>query len=486
MKAKGYGSTGWVVAMLVVVVLFRLACMAWVPLMDTTEARYAEIGRKMLASGDWTTPWLGSLPFWGKPPLSFWLTATSFMLFGINEFAARLPHFLCLVVVAWLCWTLAARRSRSEAWMTVAMLAGAALFFVSAGAVMTDAALTVGTTLAMRGFWLHVSRPAGTDGRYQWQLFLGLSIGLLAKGPLAVVLLAMPVLAWSLATRRSGDVWRDIAWIRGLLAALLLAAPWYIAAEVKTPGFLEYFIAGEHWHRFVTPGWKGDLYGHAHEFPLGTIWVFAMAATMPWSILLPVAWARWPRGGARSPGDEQERNWRLYLACCSLAPIVFFTLARNIIWTYALPALPAFALLAATWLRQRSSPDGANGLIAAGLAITIAGSLAYGVHLYSGDAFHQKSAKALVAEWYRLRKGEEPLVFVGSRPYSASFYSDGQAELAPTALDAKLLLGERHAFVAVELGRTSEFRSPGARELGRFGGYDLFEVGEPVREAVSQ
>ena len=54
----------------------------------------------MAELGDWVTPWHGEgQPFWGKPPLSFWLTATSFRLFGINGFAARLPHFLCMLGV---------------------------------------------------------------------------------------------------------------------------------------------------------------------------------------------------------------------------------------------------------------------------------------------------------------------------------------------------------------------------------------------------
>ncbi|HEU6454869.1 MAG TPA: glycosyltransferase family 39 protein, partial [Roseateles sp.] len=78
--------------LLVLLVLARLSAMAWLPLMDTTEARYGDIGRRMAALGDWVTPWFDEgVPFWGKPPLSFWLTAASMRLFGLSEFAARLP-----------------------------------------------------------------------------------------------------------------------------------------------------------------------------------------------------------------------------------------------------------------------------------------------------------------------------------------------------------------------------------------------------------
>lgn len=68
--------------------------MILVPVKDTTEARYAEIARKMLETGDWITPQFEyGVPFWGKPPLHTWLSAAGMGAFGVNEFAARLPIF---------------------------------------------------------------------------------------------------------------------------------------------------------------------------------------------------------------------------------------------------------------------------------------------------------------------------------------------------------------------------------------------------------
>src|SRR5690606_22195895 len=83
------------IVLILSVLIARLATMAALPLMDTTEARYALSALKMAAMGDWVTPWADDgVPFWGKPPLSFWLTAASFRLFGVSEFTARLPHFI--------------------------------------------------------------------------------------------------------------------------------------------------------------------------------------------------------------------------------------------------------------------------------------------------------------------------------------------------------------------------------------------------------
>jgi 4-amino-4-deoxy-L-arabinose transferase-like glycosyltransferase len=459
--------------LLLVLVVARLALMAWLPLMDTTEARYAEIGRKMLASGDWITPWHGEQPFWGKPVLSFWLTAASFALFGVNEFAARLPHLLCLAGVAWIACTMARERSRDEARVALVLLAGMALFYVSAGAVMTDGALVLGTTLAMRGFWWQLqSRRRGA----QLQLFAGLAIGLLAKGPLAAVLIVLPVGAWALLARRVGDTWHGVAWLRGTLLAVLAVAPWYVAAELKTPGFLQYFLIGEHWHRFVTPGWKGDLYGTAHRVPPGTIWLFALASALPWTLLLPASLWR-ARREAVAHEATPERQWRLYLLCWTLAPLVFFSAARNIIWTYALPALPALALWAAALLARPAQAARTHTLLGAGLALTVAGTLAFCLQLAHGGALELKSAKALVAAWQAHGGAQEPLVFVGGRQHSASFYSRGRALLAPDAAAALALLDHRPGFVAISPAQAAAL-APAAvqRSLGRFGAYELLEL----------
>jgi 4-amino-4-deoxy-L-arabinose transferase-like glycosyltransferase len=151
----------WLLAILVAAAAIRVATLGLYPLLDNTEARYAEIARKMLETGDWVTPQIRyGVPFWGKPPLSTWLAAASFLVLGVGEFAARFASLLPSLGVAWLTWTMAARRGGRElALKATVVLATTPLFFVSAGAVMTDAALVLGTTLSMAGFWQAMTRP---------------------------------------------------------------------------------------------------------------------------------------------------------------------------------------------------------------------------------------------------------------------------------------------------------------------------------------
>lgn len=315
---------------LAVAAVARLATLGLYPILDPTEARYAEIARKMAELGDWSTPWFDyGVPFWGKPPLSFWMTAASFKVLGVGAFAARLPHWLCGGLVAWAVWSWLARRSRSEAIYALALLTGSVVFFVSAGAVMTDMALALGTTLAMRGFWLALHGAPTERLREQCLFFLGMVIGLMAKGPVAAALVGVPIAIWALGAGDIGRVLRGIDWGRGLFLTAALVAPWYAWAEWRTPGFLEYFLVGEHWQRFVTPGWRGDLYGSGHASPPGSIWLFSAAAFLPWSLLLPVAAWRWRR--ATGPIAAEDRSLYGYLLLWALTPCVFFSLARNVL-----------------------------------------------------------------------------------------------------------------------------------------------------------
>jgi 4-amino-4-deoxy-L-arabinose transferase-like glycosyltransferase len=183
MLVERTGSHRLLVGALLAVAALRLLTIGLYTLADTTEARYAEVARKMVELNNWITPWYDyGVPFWAKPPLSTWLTAGSFMVLGVNEFAARLPHFLMACLVAWLVWDWLRQRSMREAFLAVIMLAASLLFFVSAGAVMTDMALALGTTMALRGFWLGMWGAPAQRTLESTLAFVGLGVGLLAKG----------------------------------------------------------------------------------------------------------------------------------------------------------------------------------------------------------------------------------------------------------------------------------------------------------------
>lgn len=440
---------GPTLALLVLLVLLRLVLLVAFPL-GYSEGRYAEIARKMVEFDDWVTPWYAvGVPFWGKPPLATWLSAAGIELLGVNPLAVRLPHFLIAVVIIGLTVDWARRSGVRQALYVVPLLAGSLLFLVASGAVLTDMALCLGATLAIRGFWLAVNGPEAGRRSEARLFFLGLAFMLLAKGPVGWVLVLAPIAAWTLWTRSAARVWRALPWPRGLLIAACLAAPWYALAETRTPGFLQYFLVGEHWHRFTVPGWKGDLYGSAHAYPRGSIWLFAVVALVPWSIVFPaVAWLTRSSTRLQRGAVAQAPAIALYCLMCALAPCIVFTLAGNILWTYVLPGLPPLALWAATWLERREAVVArrslfigtacAGAILGVALAMTAIGGLA------------DRSSAAAVVGLYRSQLHPEiPLIFWGTAPPSAAFYTAGQALTARNAIELADIRPGNAVFVAV-------------------------------------
>ena len=454
----------------------RLATLGMYPLMDTTEARYAEVARRMAELGDWVTPWIGDAePFWGKPPLSFWITSASFKLFGASAFAARLPHWLCGAMLAWVLWSWMNRRSRREAVYALAVIVGLGLFFVAAGTVMTDMAFALGLTMTMRGFWLTLHDSADKRGREQYLFFGGIAVGLLAKGPLTLVLAGIPIAVWTLMTRQSGRVVDEIHWGRGMILVFATVLPWYGLAELRTPGFLEYFLVGEHWHRFMVPGWDGDRYGHAHVFARGTIWLFAVLAALPWSLLIPVAAWRWRH--CTRPAPPEDRPLLGYLLLWALTPCVLFTPSRNILWTYVLPGLPAIALLAAIWLARLPVETVERRLLPAGVAFAPVFVLTVVIAFNSLGWDEETSTQELISEFRSQRSGDEALVFFGKLPLSGSFYTQGRAKVAVTADDLGARLDEGPVYVAIKLKHLERVPAemlPRLQPVSRSGDYLLY------------
>lgn len=460
----------------------RLLLLGFSPLMDTTEARYGEISRIMVELNDWVTPWFTyDVPFWGKPPLAFWMSAISFKIFGINEFAARFPHWLAGMVVLWILWGMRPRSGPTGATYAVALLLGSVMFFVASGMVMMDMALVIGTTLAMRGFWNGLHGDLSRRGSERWLLFIGLGIALLAKGPVGVVLTGLPCGIWALVSGNLRTIWRDLPWVRGFLVTLAIALPWYVIAELRSPGFLNYFIVGEHFYRFVKPGWEGDLYGTAHNYPYGTIWLFMMADVLPWTILFPIL--AWQTRGARAEvthttpvDDATPASWRNYLLLWAFMPAVFFTMAGNIIWPYVMPGLPALALLTGGWLTTRANQSLVRTNLALGLSITMLLAVGFNVSMPFTGRSNDLAAKTLIQD-YRSRQPQGlPLIYLGHRPFSAAFYSQGTAQIEKTPEGLLKRLETTPAYVAIRTSDLDYMPKPLLERLERLGKHGYFTL----------
>ena len=281
-------ATNRILFVLASIAVIRLLTLPGYPILDKSEARYAYISELMVQTGNWVTPFIDQgVPFWAKPILSFWLTSASLTLFGLNAFASRLPDFLICVAVGWLVFVLGRDQSDQKFGLAAAcVFASTSLAFYFGGTVLPDPALMLGVTLVMTSFWKSVCRPDSHSRLWGYLFFVGVAVGVLAKGPIGAILPGISIVVWTTMHREWTSIWRRLPWVTGIGLALVLVIPWYALAEYRTPGFLRYFIIGEHFERFLVPHWAGDLYGAGRPRPRGTIWLFGLIAGLPWSVAI--------------------------------------------------------------------------------------------------------------------------------------------------------------------------------------------------------
>ena len=445
-------SVAWILFFLLLV---RVLAMHFIPLNDSTEARYGEIARIMLETGNWITPMQEyGVPFWAKPPLSTWLSSISMSVFGVNEFAARLPSLILACAIMWLVWRIAKFRSGiNTALNSLLILAGSFFFYLNAGTVMTDSALIFSTTLAIIAFWFAVSEEQKIWG---YVFFTAMGIGMLAKGPVAIVLAGIPIFFWVLLHNKWLAIWQRLPWFSGTILALLICMPWYITAEKHTPGFLNYFFVGENINRFLKPGWSGDKYGFAHHVPYGYIWLYAFLGLMPWPfVVLRLGNKRWR---AVCSSFKDSGGWLSYLLLCVVSPLIFFTFARNIIYPYVFPILPFFALLLAELIR-RLSPElqASKQILTLGAGSGMIFALVTILFIYQ-PSLVEKSQKRVVQMFNAQPDTNSPLIYWSLKPdYSAMFYTFGKAK-AISNLDElnKLLADSQNRYLVLSSRREGD------------------------------
>lgn len=329
--------------------LLSLAGLGAAPLFDVDEGAFSEATRELLASGDWGHTTLNGADRFDKPILVYWLQAASVSLLGLDEFALRLPSALC----SW-GWALALALFATPRWgMRAGVMAGT-LVLTSLGVVLigraatADALLNLLITLATLDLWRHLEHGTRAPLR---RAGLWIGLGLLAKGPVALLVPGAAVLLWCLAGRewcRLRGVLTDLpAW------ALLLgsALPWYVYALQRHGwAFIDGFVVRHNLARY-----SGPLEGHAGS----PIYYLLMLPLLlwPWAPLLVLLATR-----ARRLWAEPLARYLLLWASFVL---LFFSFSGTKLPHYLLyGCTPLWLLASRFWLGGDEAP--AAGSAAAG------------------------------------------------------------------------------------------------------------------------
>jgi 4-amino-4-deoxy-L-arabinose transferase-like glycosyltransferase len=420
MIAEKFKSNSYVLYISVILIaLFRLLLTATIPLLDKTEARYAEIARIMQETNQWIVPQIDyGIPFWAKPPLSTWLSAGSFVIFGVNEFASRFPSFILSILLLIIAGKMA-KKSGASFYLPGFILLTMPEFLIHTGVVSTDTALEFCVAIMMISFWKTMKSEKKTYWNYLF--FIALGLGLLAKGPLIIVLTFPPLFLWCcLDIKRFRELFSKFSIIIGILITAIIGLPWYYFAEQQSPGFLDYFIIGEHFKRFVEPGWKGDLYGSGHSQPKGMIWVFMLGFGLPWmQIVLYKLW--------KTRKTILKNDWVSFLVLWLFWTPLFFTLSKNILHTYMLPITMPIMFLMVYWWEDFTRK---KVLIRIALIFPLIAFIGYTV-LATGLFDNKMNTDKYILE-QTIEKTENkdiPLYYWKEKNYSGQFYSQGKAQL---------------------------------------------------------
>ncbi|MBV8051162.1 MAG: glycosyltransferase family 39 protein [Acidobacteriaceae bacterium] len=378
-----------------------LGCILSPPsLMDDVDAVQAQIARNMLASGDWVTARLDGVAYLEKAPLIYWLIAGSYRIFGVHDWAARIPIALSAIG---LCWVTAAfgiwafgRRAGLYAGLCMATCVGLFLF---TRILIPDVTLTFTIAVAMWAF-LRTLDEEETHQRLWAALFaVCLGSGLLLKSLIAVVFPIGAGLIYLYATRQlfSAAAWKRLHPFSGAIIVLAIAAPWHILATLQNPpyfvftlhsgpgqyhGFFWFFFVNEQLLRFLNLRYPRDY----DTVPRLYFWLFHLLWLFPWSVYLPAI----PNLSFKSL-DRAGRT-RLLALCWAGFILVFFTFSTTQEY-YSMPAYPAFALLIgsaivadSTWVRRGSrvlSVVAAIAAIAVCLLLVLSGRFTATGDIYS-------------------------------------------------------------------------------------------------------
>ena len=393
------------------------------PLLDPDEGLYAEIAREMVTRGDWVIPHVNGLPYLEKPPLYFWLTASTFRLFGPSEWATRLWSAISALGTVLLTWRIGRRLYGAQAGLlagvVVATVVGNALYVRRAS---TDQLFVFCLTLAMYGFLRDAERP--DRGRARFLLaYVGAALGVLAKGFIGLVfpvlIIGLGLLAvWRFGARPAmSPGWRELNLARGLALFAAIAVPWHALVAWRSPMLFNFYVVDNHLLRFLNARRyvEDDVPSSTLAFLVASfLWAF------PWSVF---ALARRGSDSSRraqdltptEPNSSRYARWRPVIVIWLVAIVGLFAASRFKHEYYALPAFPALAVLVgAAWAGGR---DIGRWLVIGLIGCGAVGSWA----LWTGAALTPGQALTGLAElnaYYRiLRDQGAAFPFPSARPF---------------------------------------------------------------------
>ncbi len=355
-------SVSLIVVLLAAAVIYFTSILSPPALMDDVDAVQAQIARTMLTSGDWVSARIDGVVYFEKSPLVYWLMAIAYKIFGVHDWAARIPIALSAIGLAWLTaafgrWAFG-KRAGSYAGLVMATCIGLWLF---TRILIPDVMLTFTIALAMWAFLRVLEEEEKQPKLWAYIFYASLALGFLLKSLVGVVFPIAAAMLYLLFTRQffSWTTWKRLHPFTGTLLFVVIAAPWHILATIRNPpyfawtlksgpghyhGFLWFYFINEQLLRFLNLRYPRDY----DTVPRIWFWLFHLIWLFPWSVYFPAIAKLSFR-----PRDRAGRT-RLLALCWTGFILVFFTFSTTQEY-YSMPCYPALALLLGSAMAEENA-----------------------------------------------------------------------------------------------------------------------------------
>src|SRR5207248_9338872 len=336
-------------------------------LLDDVDTIHAEAAREMVQRHDWVTLYTDGVRYLEKAPLMYWSTAASYKLFGVSEWSTRLPLMISVLALLLVTYVLGDRAYGERAGFYAAVVLGTSLGpYIFTRFQIPD--IVVGLWMALSALFFLISIEQEAPSRWVcWGFAATCALNVLTKSLIGLVFPLGAIFLYLLITRNLRHILK-LRLLSSTIVFLVIAAPWHVLAALRNPnqgagehavrGFLWFYFVNEQFLRYVGKRWPPGY----DTVPLLIFWGLTILWLAPWMVFLPQSFRQVPLRW-RELQDRLNTSQRasLFFFVWALVVVGFFTFSTRLEY-YALPAIPALALLLGAWLRKESgSPESEFG-----------------------------------------------------------------------------------------------------------------------------
>jgi hypothetical protein len=318
----------FILLVIFIVTLFHLG--SW-GLTETSEARYAQIAKEMFETGDYIHPRKMGISHYHKPPLTYYITALGYAIFGINEFGARFFLSVALIIQLVLIYktSLLLFNDKKTSLLSVILFFSTPLILASIRNLTTDAYLNTFVMMAIY-FWVKYLE----EKKFFILFYLSLSLGFFTKGPLVLIPVIIFQLTWFYYNKKRirfsvYDFW-------GIIAFFISCGWWYLAVIKENPMVFDYFTSNQLYQRMFS----NDAFNRGKPF-----WyyiIFLPLTLLPWIIYIFLSLKKI---------DTTVLKRKILLISFFLIILIFSLFKTKLIF-YVLPSLPFLVMFASIHLVQ--------------------------------------------------------------------------------------------------------------------------------------